>query len=52
MSIPLSNEVRVTQQVKSAKQSAQSQPTKAKFSWADLAKTGISGLLTYFGTVL
>lgn len=44
--------VNVTQQLKSTKQSAQAQPSKAKFSWSDLAKTGIAGLLTYFGTVL
>jgi hypothetical protein len=44
--------VNVTQQVKAAKKSAQAQPGKAKFSWSDLAKTGVAGLLTYFTTVL
>ena len=44
--------VNLTQQVKSTTKSAAAQPDKAKFSWSELAKTGIKGLLTYFGTAL
>jgi hypothetical protein len=44
--------VNVSQQLKSGTPAAKAQPNKAKFSWSDLAKTGIAGLLTYFGTVL